>query len=73
MRMIILFFSSGFKYIEKVPSSCSKVESSSCSEVEGNEQVVGDMKPVGLYLGRWKPKLDLDLGDPNGSGGYWHM
>ena len=52
MRMIILFFSSGFKYIEKVPSSCSKVESSSCSEVEGNEQVVGDMKPVGLYLGR---------------------
>lgn len=40
---------SAFEYIEMVSSSCSKVEASGHLEVEGNEQVVGDMKFVGLY------------------------
>ena len=30
---------------------------------------MGDIKSVGLYSGKWKPRSNSDLGDPSGSGG----
>ena len=57
----------GLEYIEKFSSDCLEEEASGRSNMEGNGQVVGDMKSMVLYFGRSTPKSDSVLGDPNGS------